>query len=110
MTTPMISLLPRGEWSEATAHADGLALNLTLHDRDPETSKLLAHTHLSFHYTGNAAGSQSEKKDAEAQGRDRLASLFVAAAGALFETATPAVQRRMGALIRDADIEAHSKV
>lgn len=107
MTTPMISLLPKGEWQKPASHnvsADGLALNLTLEDLDPAGT--VTRTHLSFHYKGPIGTSMgsSYAKDAEAIGRDRLASLFVTAAGALFDSATPAVQRRMGKLIRGEEL------
>lgn len=104
MTATMFSLLPKGEWQEIGingfgVNADGLALNLVLTDK---ADGQLHRSHLSFHYTGMAGvmGSAAAK-DAEAIGRDRLASAFVAAAGALFESATPAVQRRMGDLITE---------
>ncbi len=104
MTATMISLLPKGEWQDAgstTVNADGLALNLVLVDK---ADGHLHRSHLSFHYTGMAeAMGSSAAKDAEAIGRDRLASMFVAAADALFESATPAVQRRMADLIRNAE-------
>ena len=102
MTATMFSLLPKGEWQDAhsySVNADGLALNLVLVDRANGQDH---RSHLSFHYTGMAgAMGSAAAKDAEAIGRDRLASMFVAAAGALFESATPAVQRRMGFLIED---------
>ena len=101
MTTAMIAFLPKGEWTPANIHASGLALNLNLEDRDPETGAVLGRTSLAFHYAGITPldAGQYADKDAEAVGRDALASAFVTAAGALFETATPAVQKRMGALI-----------
>jgi hypothetical protein len=108
MTTAMIALLPKGEWGEAKDHdigAEGLALNMGFRDQDPETGKLISRTPVSFHFTGITPVDTGRYADldAEAVGRDRLASLFVKAASALFEDATPAVQKRMGALIQEAN-------
>ena len=105
MTATMIALIPSGEWREPdllmNVNASGLALNLGF--VDVTDAGAIDRTSLAIHYSSSLESKvgADAAKEAEAIGRDRLASLFVVAASELFETAIPAVQRRMADLIRE---------